>query len=280
MNSRKPITPRVITSFLLSIIGNQSTPVCGQASAKCMHEAFNEMLVKEIVEGFSSISDSQWDDTKCNCLPLCTSITYDAEISQANFNAENLFIYSRKEQEFLRENPDVQFARLLIFFKEAQFNTLKRSELYGPTDFLANCGGLLGLFMGVSLLSFVELVYFCSVRLCCNLRLRQEDEKNRLREMNQLPGITGKKSIETDLNILKMAQLFVAFLHDQSSNVCLDQHTKMSMENLINSTDLPTDLKILLVDYVKRYKMPEELETNQVIIEKIKPEEMLLRKSK
>lgn len=27
----------------------------------------------------------------CNCLPACTSITYDAEISQAKFDAENLF---------------------------------------------------------------------------------------------------------------------------------------------------------------------------------------------
>lgn len=43
--------------------------------------------------------------------------------------------------------------------------TSKRSELYGPTDFLANCGGLLGLFMGVSLLSIVEIVYYLTIRL-------------------------------------------------------------------------------------------------------------------
>lgn len=61
----------------------------------------------------------------------------------------------------------VQFARFSIYFKEAQFITSKRSELYGPTDFLANCGGLLGLFMGVSLLSLVEIVYYLTVRLCC-----------------------------------------------------------------------------------------------------------------
>lgn len=42
--------------------------------------------------------------------------------------------------------------------------TSKRSELYGMTDFLANCGGIMGLCMGISLLSLVELVYFCSVR--------------------------------------------------------------------------------------------------------------------
>lgn len=61
----------------------------------------------------------------------------------------------------------VQIARLSIYFKETQFITSKRSELYGPTDFLANCGGLLGLFMGVSLLSIVEIMYYLTIRLCC-----------------------------------------------------------------------------------------------------------------
>lgn len=66
----------------------------------------------------------------------------------------------------------MQPARLAIFFREKQFITSKRSELYGRTDFLANCGGLLGLFMGVSLLSFVEIIYHITLRVCCNLRGR------------------------------------------------------------------------------------------------------------
>jgi acid-sensing ion channel, other len=65
----------------------------------------------------------------------------------------------------LNEFPGAILARLTIFFKEAQFITSKRSELYGLTgklenifffsasstllsltDFMANCGGLLGEF--------------------------------------------------------------------------------------------------------------------------------------
>lgn len=68
-------------------------------------------------------------------------------------------------------------SRLSIFFKEAQFLTSKRSELYGTTDFLANCGGLLGLFMGVSTLSIVEIIYFCTVRLVTNLKMRRKKRK-------------------------------------------------------------------------------------------------------
>jgi Amiloride-sensitive sodium channel len=35
---------------------------------------------------------------------------------------------------------------------------------------LANCGGLLGLFLGVSVMSFLEIAYFCTIRLWCNLK--------------------------------------------------------------------------------------------------------------
>ncbi len=67
---------------------------------------------------------------------------------------------------------------LQISFKENEFTTLTRSELYGPIDFVASCGGLLGLFMGASFLSIVELLYFCSLRMCCNIRskLRRRQE--------------------------------------------------------------------------------------------------------
>lgn len=87
----------------------------------------------------------------------------------------------------------MQPARLSIFFKEHQFITSKRSELYGPTDFLANCGGLLGLFMGVSLLSIVEVIYYATLRLGCTLRLRRSrKQRNRIAaaEADNVPGIT------------------------------------------------------------------------------------------
>jgi hypothetical protein len=57
----------------------------------------------------------------------------------------------------------------VVSFKETQFMATKRAELYGQTDFIANCGGLLGLFMGISFLSFVELIYYFTIRLFSNL---------------------------------------------------------------------------------------------------------------
>lgn len=78
-------------------------------------------------------------------------------------------------------------SRLLIFFKQNRFITSKRSELYGWIDFLTNCGGSLGLFMGVSLLSIVEIFYYCTVRLCCKLNeIRQKKYKSTAKELNSI----------------------------------------------------------------------------------------------
>jgi acid-sensing ion channel, other len=65
-------------------------------------------------------------------------------------------------------------SRLVVSFKEAQFMASKRSELYGKNEFFANCGGLLGLFMGISFMSFIELFYYFSIRLIINLCRRRK----------------------------------------------------------------------------------------------------------
>lgn len=176
-----------ITNFTLQTCGcvkfsmprEEGTEICGASQIECYNEAEDELLSHEV----KYTVDKRYDfRAKCDCLPACVSVQYDAEISQADFNWKDLFhAYKSPLEEFpgwvfggnldvdeyvLKEffNSRVQLARLTIYFKEAQFITSKRSELYGVTDFLANCGGLLGLFMGVSLLSLAEIVYFCSIR--------------------------------------------------------------------------------------------------------------------
>lgn len=59
---------------------------------------------------------------------------------------------------------EYDYTRLEIFYKAPKFMTMQRSELFGLTDFMANCGGLLGLFLGFSFLSVIEIVYFCTLR--------------------------------------------------------------------------------------------------------------------
>lgn len=52
-----------------------------------------------------------------------------------------------------------------IFFNDHQVTALKRSEMYTFAGFLSMCGGLLGLFLGVSALSVIELIYYVTLHL-------------------------------------------------------------------------------------------------------------------
>ena len=87
-----------------------------------------------------------------------------------------------------------QYSRLTIFFKDSQFITSIRSELYGQTEFFANCGGLLGLFMGFSFLSLIEIIYYLTIRLACNINLRRQDKRKirrvaTIKRLNLIPDV-------------------------------------------------------------------------------------------
>jgi Amiloride-sensitive sodium channel len=63
------------------------------------------------------------------------------------------------------------FSYVDIIFRENQFVPLERTRLYGITEFMASCGGILGLFLGFSFMSVLEIIYFCTIRLVCNIRM-------------------------------------------------------------------------------------------------------------
>jgi len=142
---------------------DNETAVCEDSKLECIHDAemmyvifdlerklLEKQLKKDQKKGKKSKKTT--DALKllesfesCNCLPSCTSLSYDAEVTQTKY----------------AENDDSEFvhAKVIIYFKEAHFNRLKRYELYGWSDFLSNSGGTLGLFLGCSVLSLIELIY-------------------------------------------------------------------------------------------------------------------------
>ncbi|XP_061709461.1 pickpocket protein 28-like [Cydia pomonella] len=141
-------------------------------------------------DGFGNIND-----TRCQCLPLCHSVQYEAEVARTRvLNQFHLLKISSNEfyththartrarthariharmharihftAVYLtrRSGLPYRFAQISMNYKESHFTSLRRSELFGATDFLANCGGLLGLFLGFSFLSLVEIFYFFTLR--------------------------------------------------------------------------------------------------------------------
>ncbi|KAL4709034.1 hypothetical protein ACJJTC_005895 [Scirpophaga incertulas] len=155
--------------------------VCNTASVACIKGARLELVVTDIESGLhvdndnDTLGEARQIAKKCKCLPACTSIEYEAETSQADYDWKALF--TAVKTPVPEEDKDLMYAHVMIFFKEPQFITSRRSELYGQTDFLANCGGLLGLFMGFSILSVVEILYFLTLRICCLICRKKSKER-------------------------------------------------------------------------------------------------------
>ena len=64
-----------------------------------------------------------------------------------------------------------------------------------------------------------------------------------------------------DQNIFKLVRIYLSFLHDQDSNVCVDGHTKLSLEVFIRCSGLTTnykELKGLFCEFVSRFNITED----------------------
>ncbi|KAF2890512.1 hypothetical protein ILUMI_15661 [Ignelater luminosus] len=140
----------------------EDVPLCGSAKMSC-------------VDGIREEYISNNNDNQCNCLPSCTSLVYDVEISQSSedFNSY-LTLAAKLEGKDLNlpvDYSNLSFSLLVVYYKEMQFLRSERNELYGYVDFFSNTGGLMGLFIGFSVTSLIETIYFLTLRLGCNIKM-------------------------------------------------------------------------------------------------------------
>lgn len=149
---------------------DNSSQICAENKLWCMNDAHDNMTY---TEHHVELSKSQ---TSCRCLPACNSVEYDAEILKTAFHLKRYF---KKQIENFTDSffNTTNFSKIEMYFKKPHFVSMRRSELFGMTDFLANIGGLLGVFLGFSFLSLIEILYFITLRVGCTLKRDLKDEK-------------------------------------------------------------------------------------------------------
>ncbi|KAL7010701.1 hypothetical protein ACKWTF_016843 [Chironomus riparius] len=155
-------TAKVCGCVKFSVIRDKQTPICTAEQNECFENAENELFNGEITLDGKSNQNRYQALMKCQCLSQCESLKYELELVKTNYKI-HLVDY-------------MTIASLKVFFKDSEFVPLKRFQLYGTVDFLANCGGLLGLFVGVSVLSIVEIFYYFILRLACIMRKAPGDD--------------------------------------------------------------------------------------------------------
>jgi acid-sensing ion channel, other len=140
--------PRVnCTQFYM--VRNESTEVCDHRQ-----ESFAQFY------SYFALHNISMTRTNCKCLDACDSIKYDVEIISQTVKEYTAF------QDIIQVDIDV---RLNFKFKDVDIVPLRRYLPFTFTDFLAQSGGMLGLFAGISVLSLVELMYFMTIRWMVNL---------------------------------------------------------------------------------------------------------------
>lgn len=97
----------------------------------------------------------------------------DYAIKNFSFAQEALFLILMC---FSRFRFSSTFSRIVVSFKDEDFNTFTRVEKYTWIDILSSVGGFCGLLVGASLLSVIELLYYFTLRIFFALRKRHESD--------------------------------------------------------------------------------------------------------
>ncbi|KAL3273921.1 hypothetical protein HHI36_015347 [Cryptolaemus montrouzieri] len=133
-----------------------NTSICSLNKRFCLEEARVNYPLSILTERLKK--DSKEITSHCDCLPICTDVKYNAEISSGKWEVNAPL------------SEEYRASAVKVFFKNSYFLPTEKSELYGITDFISNIGGILGLFTGFSLFSLAEIIYFLSVRVIENYR--------------------------------------------------------------------------------------------------------------
>ncbi|XP_076650925.1 pickpocket protein 28 isoform X2 [Halictus rubicundus] len=155
---------------------SSNTPICEKKDDQCATAARRAMEVKLYDDDNGIIFINASEIQSCNCYPGCFEINYNVEISQSKIDPSFRIgdYYVKKDKEYFSKNMAV----VHVFFVESQFTKYVKNELFGFAEFLSSTGGLLGLFMGFSFMSLVEIGYFITLRICCRIFTNNQTPRN------------------------------------------------------------------------------------------------------
>uniref|UniRef100_A0A336M0C7 CSON006509 protein n=1 Tax=Culicoides sonorensis TaxID=179676 RepID=A0A336M0C7_CULSO len=91
---------------------------------------------------------------------------------------------------------------ITIFYEKPDFLAMRRQLSYSLADFFSQIGGILGCFLGISMFSFIELMYFCSVNFMKKYhRVVEAEEKiQNVRSISKIWPLQ-QRTINNELNL-------------------------------------------------------------------------------
>jgi hypothetical protein len=122
-------------------------------------------------EEFYQINSVFLNFSLCNdlCPIECDSVTYDMSVSYTTWPTYNSYYWAHvhgilerflndSHQNITYETAAQSFASVAIYFKEIKYTEIAESPSMTFVDLIAAIGGMMGLFLGFSIMIFVELI--------------------------------------------------------------------------------------------------------------------------
>jgi hypothetical protein len=130
----------------LSVYGKMTQPCFNSTQFHCLAKKFNE-VIDEI-------------ETMCSpqCPLECDSITYDLGMSSLRFPNKQFYDSLELKPKVLSYNKFRRlYLNLEIFFPVKQYTEISENPKVPFADLVSNIGGALGVFLGLSVFSFIEI---------------------------------------------------------------------------------------------------------------------------
>ncbi|XP_017055900.1 pickpocket protein 28 [Drosophila ficusphila] len=124
-----------------------------------------------------------------SCWPGCFELTYKATLSTASIVSDPRFQAGENLPDYIFHGPYSNASEISIlhfYYMTNIFRSTTKSEMFGFTEFLSNTGGLLGLFMGFSIFSVIEIFFYITVRPYCASRTLRQRHSRRLEQLRWL----------------------------------------------------------------------------------------------
>ncbi|KPP61106.1 hypothetical protein Z043_120836 [Scleropages formosus] len=160
--SPSPIRVPVSASLSFTLVYPGNTTICPPNKIKCVDDAL-VMLQKK-------------SSSFCPCQTPCSLTRYGKELSMVKIpsrgSARYLAKRYNKSEEYIRDN----FLVLDIFFEALNYETIEQKKAYDVASLLGDIGGQMGLFIGASVLTILEIFDYIYEVIGNSMRLSWTDQ--------------------------------------------------------------------------------------------------------
>lgn len=139
---------------------NGSYPKCKVSALKCVRANAFRYKGSMFQLNNDTSENSRNLRRKCRCLPDCTFYTYPSEITAGLLDRE----FSFNSMSFFKDTNLTDQTLVHVFFNDLIATHYRKDMYQNWLGVLAAFGGLLGLFLGFSLVTGFELIYFFTIR--------------------------------------------------------------------------------------------------------------------